>query len=219
MVLDLISTLLPQQSKTAEDPLVRHSTSEIIDMLVSAYNTSEHAMTTAAKIHEISQFVRTHPYHALVGTLELMLYHKTNVSFGEVLSMSLAHLSGILFLSQKGTILDTSGSQASFLMQSKILTKRSFVNMSRDIGYYWLRLVIYIFVAICVGSLYLNVGTSYSAILVGHMCMHVDQFSVKFYMQPLIVDLDVILNRLGVHAHHMYQALSRSCLLEGFHHS
>ena len=82
--------------------------------------------------------------------------------------MQISHVGGLFFF-QKGTILDTSGSQASFLMQSKILTKRSFVNMSRDIGYYWLRLVIYIFVAICVGSLYLNVGTSYSAILVGHL--------------------------------------------------
>ena len=70
---------------------------------------------------------------------------------------------------QRGTILDSDASQASILMQAKTLTKRSFVNMSRDIGYYWLRLVIYIFVAICVGSLYLNVGTSYSAILVGHL--------------------------------------------------
>ena len=70
------------------------------------------------------------------------------------------------FLFQKGTILDPSGSQASFWMQCNTLTRRSFVNMSRDLGYYWLRLVIYIIVAISVGSLYLNVGTSYNAILV-----------------------------------------------------
>ena len=70
------------------------------------------------------------------------------------------------FLFQKGTILDPSGSQASFWMQCITLTRRSFVNMSRDLGYYWLRLVIYIIVAIRVGSLYLNVGTSYNAILV-----------------------------------------------------
>ncbi|KAG2664320.1 hypothetical protein I3760_16G077000 [Carya illinoinensis] len=34
----------------------------------------------------------------------------------------------------KGTVLDSGGSQASFLMQAFTLTKRSFVNMSRDFG-------------------------------------------------------------------------------------
>ncbi|XLS99024.1 hypothetical protein HN51_041759 [Arachis hypogaea] len=38
----------------------------------------------------------------------------------------------------KGTLLDTGGSQPSFLMKSYTSTKLSFVNMSRDFGYYWL---------------------------------------------------------------------------------
>ncbi|CAN1282213.1 ABC transporter G family member 11 [Linum perenne] len=66
----------------------------------------------------------------------------------------------------KGTVLDAGGSQASFPLQTFTLTKRSFVNMSRDFGYYWLRLVIYIVVTICIGTIYLNVGTSYNSILV-----------------------------------------------------
>uniref|UniRef100_A0ACD5TP00 Uncharacterized protein n=1 Tax=Avena sativa TaxID=4498 RepID=A0ACD5TP00_AVESA len=70
----------------------------------------------------------------------------------------------------KGTILDAGGSQASFGMQAFTLTKRSFVNMSRDFGYYWLRLVIYIVVTICIGSIYLNVGTKYSSILARGAC-------------------------------------------------
>ncbi|RYQ82859.1 hypothetical protein Ahy_B10g101427 [Arachis hypogaea] len=44
----------------------------------------------------------------------------------------------------KGTELNAGGSQASFFMQSYTLTKLSFINMSRDFVYYWLRLVIYI---------------------------------------------------------------------------
>ncbi|KAG6672694.1 hypothetical protein I3842_16G072200 [Carya illinoinensis] len=68
----------------------------------------------------------------------------------------------------KGTVLDSGGSQASFLMQAFTLTKRSFVNMSRDFGYYWLRLLIYIVVTICVGTIYYNVGTGYTSILVFH---------------------------------------------------
>ncbi|KAL4186033.1 hypothetical protein AMTRI_Chr09g31760 [Amborella trichopoda] len=70
----------------------------------------------------------------------------------------------------KGTVLESGGSQASFLRQTAVLTKRSFVNMSRDFGYYWLRLVIYIVVTICIGTIYLNVGTSYTSILARGAC-------------------------------------------------
>ncbi|KAL0417378.1 UNVERIFIED_CONTAM: ABC transporter G family member 11 [Sesamum latifolium] len=70
----------------------------------------------------------------------------------------------------KGTVLDSGGSQASFFMQAFTLTTRSFINMSRDFGYYWLRLVIYIVVTICIGTIYLNVGTSYNSILARGAC-------------------------------------------------
>ena len=63
-------------------------------------------------------------------------------------------------------VLDSGGSQASFLMQAYVLTKRSFVNMKRDFGYYWLRLVIYVVVIVYIGTIYLNVGTGYNSILV-----------------------------------------------------
>jgi hypothetical protein len=51
-------------------------------------------------------------------------------------------------------------------MQAYTLTKRSFINMSRDFGYYWLRLIIYVVVTLCIGTIYLNVGTGYNSILV-----------------------------------------------------
>ncbi|CAA2971313.1 ABC transporter G family member 11 [Olea europaea var. sylvestris] len=70
----------------------------------------------------------------------------------------------------KGTVLDSGGSQASFFMQAFMLTKRSFVNMSRDFGYYWLRLVIYLVVTFCIGTIYLNVGTAYNSILARGAC-------------------------------------------------
>uniref|UniRef100_A0A5B7ALI6 Putative ABC transporter G family member 11 n=1 Tax=Davidia involucrata TaxID=16924 RepID=A0A5B7ALI6_DAVIN len=70
----------------------------------------------------------------------------------------------------KGTVLESGGSQASFLMQACTLTKRSFINMSRDFGYYWLRLVIYIVVTICIGTIYLDVGTGYTSILARGAC-------------------------------------------------
>ena len=44
--------------------------------------------------------------------------------------------------------------------------RRSYVNMSRDMGYYWLRLVIYIMLTVCIGSIYFKVGNEFSAIMV-----------------------------------------------------
>ncbi|KAL2555801.1 ABC transporter G family member 11 [Forsythia ovata] len=71
----------------------------------------------------------------------------------------------------KGMVLDSGGSQASFFTQAFILTKRSFVNMSRDFGYYWLRLGIYIMVTICIGTIYMNIGTRYNSILARSGCI------------------------------------------------
>ncbi|CAM6086301.1 unnamed protein product [Calypogeia fissa] len=56
------------------------------------------------------------------------------------------------------------GSQSSFLMQLYILTRRSFVNMRRDWSYYWVRLIMYIALAIFIGWVYHNEGLDYQSI-------------------------------------------------------
>ncbi|KAJ6289973.1 hypothetical protein OIU78_025818 [Salix suchowensis] len=55
---------------------------------------------------------------------------------------------------------------AGFLTQSLVLTKRSFVNMFRDLGYYWLRLVIYVGLGYGLASIYHDLGSSYGSIQV-----------------------------------------------------
>ncbi|TVU51300.1 hypothetical protein EJB05_02711, partial [Eragrostis curvula] len=55
-------------------------------------------------------------------------------------------------------------SQPSFLTQSLVLTKRSFVNMYRDLGYYWLRFAIYIALCLTVGTIFYDVGHSFGSI-------------------------------------------------------
>jgi hypothetical protein len=82
---------------------------------------------------------------------------------------ALAHVLEINQL--EGSNLESSASQASFFRQSFILTQRSFVNMSRDIGYYWLRLVVYIFLTLCIGTIYFKVGTSSTSIMGRAGCM------------------------------------------------
>ncbi|XP_076916099.1 ABC transporter G family member 15-like isoform X2 [Bidens hawaiensis] len=64
----------------------------------------------------------------------------------------------------------STASQAGWWKQLNTLTRRSFVNMSRDMGYYWLRIIIYIVVSICVGTIFYDVGTGYTAILARGAC-------------------------------------------------
>ncbi|KAL5225140.1 hypothetical protein ABZP36_011779 [Zizania latifolia] len=54
--------------------------------------------------------------------------------------------------------------QASFSTKLLVLTKRSFINMHRDIGYYWMRLGIYMGMGICIGTIFYQVGYTYSSI-------------------------------------------------------
>ncbi|GAV67390.1 ABC_tran domain-containing protein/ABC2_membrane domain-containing protein [Cephalotus follicularis] len=65
---------------------------------------------------------------------------------------------------EKGANVETKGSQASFNTHSIVLTKRSVVNMYRDLGYYRFRFVIYIGLGFSIGSLYHDIGFTYSSI-------------------------------------------------------
>ncbi|XP_031397378.1 ABC transporter G family member 11-like isoform X2 [Punica granatum] len=69
------------------------------------------------------------------------------------------------------------GSQASFITQILVLIRRSFVNMYRDLGYYWLRLAIYIALCLCVGTIFYDIGSTYGSIQArGSMLMFVASF-------------------------------------------
>ncbi|KAL7090036.1 hypothetical protein ACP275_12G014800 [Erythranthe tilingii] len=65
---------------------------------------------------------------------------------------------------KSGEALEKKGSNAGFITQCVVLTQRSFVNMYRDLGYYWLRLAIYIALCLCVGTIYYDIGHSYGSI-------------------------------------------------------
>ncbi|KAK2984678.1 hypothetical protein RJ640_006661 [Escallonia rubra] len=76
-----------------------------------------------------------------------------------------------------GEALDKKGSQAGFITQCNVLTRRSFVNMYRDLGYYWLRLAVYIALCLCVGTIFYDIGSSYGSIQArGLMLMFVVAF-------------------------------------------
>ncbi|XVE75589.1 hypothetical protein DITRI_Ditri12bG0105600 [Diplodiscus trichospermus] len=59
---------------------------------------------------------------------------------------------------------ESNASEAGWLKQLCILTRRSSLNISRDVGYYWLRIVFYCLVSLSAGSFFFNIGTSNYAI-------------------------------------------------------
>ncbi|XXG78595.1 hypothetical protein AAC387_Pa08g2507 [Persea americana] len=63
-----------------------------------------------------------------------------------------------------GGALEERGIQACFLNQSQVLTRRSFVNMYRDLGYYWLRFAIFIALSLSVGTIFYDIGKDYGSI-------------------------------------------------------
>ncbi|KAK7404312.1 hypothetical protein VNO78_05105 [Psophocarpus tetragonolobus] len=60
--------------------------------------------------------------------------------------------------------------EAKWWKQLSTLTHRSFVNMSRDVGYYWIRISIYIALSLSVGTIFYGVGSSYRAIFARGAC-------------------------------------------------
>ncbi|XP_050223015.1 ABC transporter G family member 15-like [Mercurialis annua] len=74
-------------------------------------------------------------------------------------------------LTTKGLEIKRKGEmQANWWKQLVVLTKRSFINMWRDLGYYWVRIGIYLALSICVGTVFQNVGTGFTAILARGAC-------------------------------------------------
>lgn len=62
------------------------------------------------------------------------------------------------------------GRQARWWKQLTTLTRRSMTNMSRDFSYYWLRIIMYIILSFCVGTVFHDVGTNYRAIMARGAC-------------------------------------------------
>ncbi|MFS7979321.1 putative ABC transporter, P-loop containing nucleoside triphosphate hydrolase [Helianthus anomalus] len=68
---------------------------------------------------------------------------------------------------QKGDLIEgRDGLQTSFITQCMVLSARSFKNMYRDLGYYWLRLGIYIALGFALGTLFYEIGFEFDSISV-----------------------------------------------------
>ncbi|WCJ33444.1 ABC-2 type transporter family protein [Euphorbia peplus] len=60
---------------------------------------------------------------------------------------------------------DTNENENSWWKQLRTLTKRSLINMMRDLGYYWIRILFCILISLAAGILYYNIGLSGVSIL------------------------------------------------------
>lgn len=77
----------------------------------------------------------------------------------------------IVLLLQEGHGFESkSKCEAKWWKQLSTLTRRSFVNMSRDVGYYWIRITIYVALSLSVGTIFYGVGSSYRAIFARGAC-------------------------------------------------
>ncbi|KAK7252302.1 hypothetical protein RIF29_36148 [Crotalaria pallida] len=65
---------------------------------------------------------------------------------------------------ERDTVSIDNRSHADFFTQCLILTRRSFVNMYREVGYYWLRLLIYGALALSLGTMFFDIGSSSESI-------------------------------------------------------
>ncbi|KAJ0681840.1 putative ABC-type lipopolysaccharide transporter [Helianthus annuus] len=66
---------------------------------------------------------------------------------------------------QEGDLTEKAGNlKACFITQCRVLVKRSFINMYRDIGYYWLRLGIYIALGFAVGTVFYDLGSGFGSL-------------------------------------------------------
>lgn len=118
-----------------------------IDVLTTAYKQSKTCQYVERRVAEICNMVSL---SRLSPTLDHDLVADTNQS---------------PLLSQDRDLVENRA-HVSFFTQVLVLTERSLLNMHRDLGYYWLRLAVYLMLGICIGTLFHNIGHSYGSIQV-----------------------------------------------------
>ncbi|KAH9658067.1 ABC transporter domain-containing protein [Citrus sinensis] len=78
---------------------------------------------------------------------------------------------------QDSGALEKKSTHADFLTQCIVLTSRSFVNMYRDLGYYWFRLGVYVLLGVGLATVFSNLGTDNNSIQArGSLLMFVASF-------------------------------------------
>ncbi|XP_019262754.1 PREDICTED: ABC transporter G family member 11-like isoform X1 [Nicotiana attenuata] len=128
----------------------RKPTEEVIDLLVNSYKSSEEYHEVQNQVAEICQQVRANPQNRR-GWRRVACRVMRGIT-----------LTSIIYF-QGGEILEKR-SHANFTTQGLVLTRRSSVNMFRDLGYYWMRFATYVAIALGLGSIYYDLGSNYRSV-------------------------------------------------------
>lgn len=75
------------------------------------------------------------------------------------------HILDMYLLLQEGSSLKSKG-KASSSVRILVLTWRSLLVMSREWKYYWLRLILYMLLTLCIGTVFSGLGHSLSSVVV-----------------------------------------------------
>ncbi|KAK4254234.1 hypothetical protein QN277_009641 [Acacia crassicarpa] len=126
-------------------------------------NPSDHFLKTINKDFDDNQDIEL----GLAGTqrkpteeaIEILVKSYKSSDLNQQVQAELAALS-----TQGNGMVEKQRGHASFHTQCIVLSKRSFVNMRRDVGYYWLRLVIYVGLAVGLATLFHDLGKSEESI-------------------------------------------------------
>ncbi|XP_065041612.1 ABC transporter G family member 1-like [Musa acuminata AAA Group] len=125
----------------------------------SPSNPSDHYLRTINKDFDMdNEDSLAHKSRSASQAIELLVrsYSSSDISHEVTQQIALMRNTGGSLVKKR--------SQASFFTQTRVLTRRSFVNMYRDFGYYRLRFAIYVALCLCVGSIYYDVGHSFGSI-------------------------------------------------------
>ncbi|PWA44303.1 ABC-2 type transporter family protein [Artemisia annua] len=147
-------------------PIKRNPADHFLRCINSDFDAVTATLKGSLRIHEERQ--ETDPFMNLV-TAEIKARLVEKYRWSKQAAKARSKMKQLSAIRGSETMTSTA-SQAGWWKQLITLTKRSFVNMSRDMGYYWLRIVIYLVISVCVGTIFYDVGTSYTAILARGAC-------------------------------------------------
>ncbi|KAF4362780.1 hypothetical protein F8388_022437, partial [Cannabis sativa] len=210
--------------------LTNMTTQDMKEILIHQYNNSEYATLTRHNIQQINSFIFQikNPIFKLYPKPQAQI--QPTYFFYERLLWSnqvILTLCFMLFV-QKEVIVLSNKSKSSWWKQLYTLTDRSFVNMRRDVGYYWLRMVFYLGVAVCTGTIYYNIKTSYLDIIAraneriknhyGAAVVMISNFisSFPFLLVTAISTGTIIYEMVKLHpgfSHYFYFVLNLFCCL------
>ncbi|CAI9104066.1 OLC1v1002674C2 [Oldenlandia corymbosa var. corymbosa] len=117
-------------------------------------------------------------------------------------------------------VLEGNRNRANFIDQCLVLTRRSSVNMFRDIGYYWMRLAVYTAIALGLGTIFYHVVDSSpsSVQAIGSMLMFVSAFLTFMAIGgfPSFVEEMKVFQRERMNGHYDPGAFAIGNLLSAF---